>query len=111
MKTILIVNAGIQGMNRAWQHPDGTLEEKHFPPKVPVSCSVEMGEYLLKKYCDPVMAIHFKRAGGKFLNQPAEPEQADQSLLEPDDETDDEEIQGYTPETPKVKRGRKPGRK
>lgn len=94
-ETMLIVNAGTNGMKRTIIHKDGTREDKTFPPNVPVDCSEEMGEYLLAKYCDPTMAVFFRKADGNALNV-APVDRA------PSDEELDQEIEGYVPETRKA---------
>lgn len=66
-ETMLVVNAGTQGMSKTVYHPNGEVEERIFEPNVVVRCSLEMGEYLTKKYCDPTMAIFFRSAEGPAL--------------------------------------------
>ncbi len=87
-ETMLVVNVGVQGMRKTLRHIDG-LEERIFEPNVVVRCSIEMGEYLLKKYCDPTMAIVFRLAEGEALSLPSLTPAATASPEPPDpNETD-----------------------
>lgn len=96
---MLIVNIGSQGMHKEIAG-ETTLEVKFFEPGVNVEVSDETGEYLLKKYSNKKMAIHFQEA----LNaQEHETVQAKAENPEPD-----------APDVPVVqpkKRGRKPKQK
>lgn len=61
-ETMVVVNLGTQGCTK-FRYEPGTrvvLEKKHFPPKVPVTCSVEIGEALLNKHNDPTKALFFR---------------------------------------------------
>lgn len=87
---MLIVNIGKQGMIR---------ENKQFELGVNVEVSDVMGKYLLEKYSNPKMAIHFQKA----LNA-QEHETVQEADENPVQEQDDPVVM------PK-KRGRKPKKK
>ena len=58
---MVVMNCGTQGMNKFRMGANKVvLEKKTFPPNVPIRCSREMGEALLKKYSNPNMAIFFR---------------------------------------------------
>lgn len=94
---LLIVNAGVNGITKVWNHLTGEKEQKLFPPNIPIECSEEMGEYLLRKFCDPQMAIYFKSADGAALvSAPIEPDEP------PTSEELEEEINGFIPKVTKA---------
>lgn len=62
---IVVMNIGTQGCNKFRYEGRRVLERKHFPPNVPVECSREIGEALLRKHNDPTKAIFFRDPNNK----------------------------------------------
>lgn len=92
---MIIVNVGKNGIYKEIYH-GSDREGKQFQPGVNVDVSQELGEYLLNKYNNPNLAIHFVR-GIDAIEHIAVQENSEKDIV------NTQEVQPV-----KKKRGRKP---
>lgn len=59
---MVVINCGKQAVNKFEIEGHIILEQRHFPVNVPVVCSREMGEALIKKHSNPSAAVFFRDA-------------------------------------------------